>query len=540
MVWDYIIVGAGSAGCVLAHRLSEDSGAKVLLLEAGARDWNPLIHIPAGATHLLGGRLNWGFTTVPQKNLDQRRIWFPLGRTLGGSSSVNAMIYIRGQKEDYDGWAALGNDGWAYEDVLPYFRKAEDNDRIADRYHARGGPLWVSDQTGQHELSRAFVGAMQQYGLPYNEDFNGATTNGAGFYQVTCRDGRRRSAAVSYLDPARARPNLEIRTHARALRLLIEKDRAVGVELANGRTIETVRTSGEVMVAAGAVNSPRLLLLSGVGPAEHLKALGIRTLANLPGVGRNLQDHLCTSVHVELNRPAGDDGADRFPGALRHFARWLRHHDGPAAAMFVEGGGFLKAEHASRPDLQVHILPRSVMRDSPQRFRGHGFTVHSIYLRPRSTGAVSLMSSDPADEPLVDPNYLDHSDDRRMAVRSVRVIRAILAQSEISKFIKGERLPGEGARSDDDIMAHIRRYGRCDFHPAGTCRMGIDETAVVDPDLKVRGIEGMRVIDASIMPTLVSGNTNAPTIMIGEKGADLVKGIRRPPPLQPLVGVVQP
>ncbi|RTM08836.1 MAG: alanine-phosphoribitol ligase [Hyphomicrobiales bacterium] len=523
-MWDYIIVGAGSAGCVLANRLSEDPAVKVLLLEAGSRDWNPMIHIPAGIGKLFGPGVNWRFHTVPQVNLDGREVWYPQGKTLGGSSSINAMIYIRCQREDYDNWAELGNSGWRYEDVLPYFRKSEDNDRLVNRYHGQGGPLWVSDQISPHPITRAFVRAVQQYGLPFNPDFNGDTMYGAGFYQVTCRDGRRRSAAVSYLHPVRQRRNLSVKTDARVTRLVIEGGKAVGVEVSGRGSKKTVFKAGrEVLVSSGAINSPRLLMLSGIGPADELSAIGIKPIHDLNGVGKNLQDHICTNVHVATRGRISYDGHDRFPKDLVHGIQWLLYRNGPAASVIVEGGGFFQTEGEDRPDLQIHVAPATVVRGGQTRIPGFGFTVNSTFLRPRSRGSVKLRSPNPADEPLIDPNYMSDPYDRGKAILSVRTIRKVLAQSAIADLIESERLPGLAAQSDEQIMAYIRQYACCDYHPVGTCRMGSDEDAVVDAELRVRGVERLRVIDSSIMPVLVSGNTNGPTMMIGEKGAEMVK-----------------
>lgn len=521
--WDYIIVGAGSAGCVLANRLSEDPEIKVLLIEAGGRDWNPFIHIPGGLSKLFGPSVNWRFHTIPQKHLDNREIWYPQGRTLGGSSSINAMIYIRCQKEDYDNWASLGNKGWSYKDVLPYFKKSEDNSRPADPFHGQGGPLWVSDQIAPHQISRAFIEANRQYGIPANEDFNSATMHGTGFYQVTCRYGRRRSTAVSFLNPVKTRPNLTIRTSERVTSILIEGNRAVGVQIATGRTTRDLIAEREVLISGGAINSPRLLMLSGIGETGALGKLGIKPKLDLKGVGKNLHDHLNVNVHMQTKQHISYDGHDRLPWAALHGVRWLFHRTGPAASVIVEGGSFHIGEGADRPDLQIHVAPATVVRGGQTSIDGHGFTVNSTFLRPQARGSVKLRSSNPYDEPLIDPNYLGTGVDQAKAIESIRTIREILAQPAISGLVDSERLPGRKAQGDEELMAYIRQYACCDYHPVGTCKMGSDPMSVVDEKLCVHGIDALRVVDSSIMPVLTSGNTNAPTIMIAEKAADMIR-----------------
>ena len=523
MTYDYIVVGAGTAGCILANRLTEDPSVRVLVLEAGSRDLNPFIHVPGGIPKLFGPRVNWRFHTAPQQCLDNRRIWYPQGKTLGGSSAINAMIYIRGQREDYDHWAELGNDGWSYDDVLPYFKKSEDNNRLVDDFHGQGGPQAVSDQTSPHILSTSFIRAAHAWGLPYNLDFNGASMHGTGLYQVVYRGGMRRSQAVSFLYPALRRKNLSLKTGARVRRIVVENGRAVGVEIAHGASTRIVRAHREVILAAGAINTPRLLMLSGIGAAKELSAIGISPVHDLAAVGKNLMDHLNVNVHSELKDPISYNGLDRFWRMLKPGMQWLLFRSGPAASVIVEGGGFFTSPGAGRPDMQIHIAPAYVVRGGQTPLDGHGFTVNSTFLRPESIGSVSLASADPDAEPVIDPRYLSARKDQEMALVLVRTIREVLAQPEIAQFIKDERLPGPAVRTDEEVMAYVRQYASCDYHPVGTCRMGTGDDAVVDPQLRLRGLDGIRVIDSSIMPKLTSGNTMAPTMMIAEKGADLVK-----------------
>ncbi len=524
MTYDYIIVGAGSAGCVLANRLTEDPSVSVLLLEAGGADLNPFIHVPGGIPKLFGPRVNWRFFTVPQRELDGRRVWYPQGKTLGGSSAINAMIYIRAQREDYDHWAALGNDGWSYDEVLPYFKKSEDNNRLVDDFHGQLGPQAVSDQTAPHIISKCFVRAAHAAGLPYNDDFNGESMYGAGLYQVVARGGMRRSQAVSFLHPALRRPNLTLMTHARVCRLLVDHHRVSGVEVLAGRTgRRRVVTAGrEVILSAGAINTPRTLLLSGIGPAADLERVGVKVVHDLPGVGRNLSDHLNVNVHSALRDPISYNGLDRPLRMLRPGLQWLLFRSGPAASVIVEGGGFFRSPGAERPDMQLHVAPAYVVRGGQTKLPGHGFTVNSTFLQPESIGSVRIPSPDPSAQPLIDPSYLSAEKDREMALVLLRTIRRVLAEPEIAGLVDREVLPGPSARSDEQLMAYVRQYASCDYHPVGTCRMGVGEDAVVDPQLRLRGLEGVRVIDSSIMPRITRGNTMAPTMMIAEKGADLV------------------
>jgi choline dehydrogenase-like flavoprotein len=530
---DYIVAGGGSAGCVLAARLSE-SGADVLLLEAGYADSHPLIHVPAGFTKLSGPRVNWGFRTVPQKHLNNRDMWYPQGKTLGGGSSINAMIYTRGHRDDYEDWKASGADGWGYDDVLPYFRKAEDNVRLANRYHGTGGPLRVSDPISPLPITATFIRAAQRAGLAYSHDFNGAEQEGVGYHQTTTRDGRRGSAAVSYLRPARGRRNLTVITRAQVLRVVVERDRAVGVEysLQDGARTEA-RASREVIVTAGAIGSPKLMMLSGIGPAGHLRQHGIEVKADIPGVGENLQDHLDCYTVYDLNGPHSYYGVDQYLKQAGWALQYALFRSGPVTTNIVEAGAFARVDPDSRrPDTQLHFLPAYVVDHGMMRIKGYGVSLYSNLLRPRSVGTVRLASGQPADHPLIDPNYLADPHDRRMAVEGLKLARDVMSQKDFAPFLARERMPGPQAQTDEDLATYVREWAKTDYHPVGTCKMGVDELSVVTPELRVRGIEALRVCDSSIMPNEISANTNAPTIMIAEKAADLILG-------RPVLGIGQ-
>jgi choline dehydrogenase len=526
--FDYVIVGAGSAGCVLANRLSADSRCRVLLLEAGGRDWNPFIHMPAGIAQLVNHRaLNWDYYTEPEPQLGGRRLWWPRGRVLGGSSSINAMCYTRGQREDYDGWAASGCDGWDYASVLPYFRRAEDQARGADAFHGTGGPLAVQDLRHTNPLSGVFIAAAQAIGLPANEDFNGATQEGVGYYQVTQRDGRRCSAAVGYLRPALSRPNLRVATGALVHRVLFEGTRAVGVEYSRGGTVHR-STCAEVVLAGGAINSPHLLMLSGIGPADELRLRGIVPRLDLPGVGANLQDHLDYCVLYKCRVPITYDFTK--VGEALVGLRYLFTGAGPGSSNVAEAGGFVRTAAArdARPDAQLHFVPAQLDDHGRHRMPGHGYTIHTCVLRPASRGRLTLRSASPADKVAIHANYLSEPADLDALVAGIRLVREIGAAAPFDPYRANEVFPGEHRATTDAIVASIREKAETIYHPVGTCRMGSDGDAVVDTQLRVRGVTGLRVVDASVMPSLVSGNTNAPTIMIAERVADLMLGAAAP------------
>ena len=539
---DYIIVGAGSAGCVLANRLSADGRSRVLLLEAGGDDrplrergqfWsNLMIHVPVGyAQTLKDGKVNWLYRTEPDAGTGGRRHIWPRGKVLGGSSSINGLLYVRGQRADYDGWRQLGCEGWAWDDIAPYFRRSEDQEHGACETHGAGGPLSVSDPAGRHPVSDAVLAACEALGLPHR-DINGAEQEGVAWYQLTVRKGRRCSAAVAYLHPAMRRANLRVETHAQATRVLIEHGRATGVEYAQGGERRIARARGEVILAGGVINSPQLLQLSGIGPATLLRQHGVEVVRDLPRVGENLQDHLLVSENFRLK--PGTVSVNELSRGVR-LAREVLRYAVARTGLLTLSAAHIAAFCRSRPDLagpdlQFHILPATVDGDAlvrEQKMRLEklpGLSIAACQLRPESRGSVHIRSADPLDRPRIVPNYLSDPLDREVIVAGLRWGRRIAAQPTLAGYIDHETVPGAAAVSDDDLLAHARRAGTTLYHPVGTCAMGRGAAAVVDPQLRVHGIEGLRVVDASIMPRIVSGNTNAPTIAIAEKASDLILG----------------
>ena len=523
--YTYVVVGAGAAGCVVANRLSEDPSNNVLLIEAGGRDRSPLIHIPVGFTKLTSQKVNWGFSTAPQAQMNNREMWYPQGRTLGGSTSINAMIYIRGNRSDYDEWERRGNPGWGYEGVLPYFRKSEDNSRLNNEFHGVGGDMSVTQQVQHNPLTKAFVRAGQELGLDFNPDVNGAQQDGVTFYDVTQRDARRESAATAFLKPVMHRRNLTVATKARTTKVIVANGRAVGVEYQHGRHLKRAEAEAEVVLSAGAINTPRLLLLSGIGPGGHLTDVGIPVLHDLPGVGQNLQDHMDVYLTAETE-PVSYNQEDRPDRALRHLIQYLLYRTGPMTACVAEAGAFARSGGGlESPDIQIHCLPAYVIDHGRKRQKGHGVTINTCNLRPRSIGAVTLRSPDPADPPVIDPNFCGDVDghDWKVSIEGFRWGRRLLQSEAFAPFIKHEFMPGLGVDSDEEVRNYIRKWSKTDYHPVGSCSMGTGETAVVDPRLRVRGLNGLRVVDASVMPKLISGNTQAPSIMIGEKGVAIIR-----------------
>jgi len=524
--FDYVIVGGGSAGCVLANRLTEDAKRTVLLLEAGPPDRNPWLHIPIGyGKTMFHPVLNWGFYSEPEPHLHGRKIYTPRGRTLGGSSAINGLIQIRGQPEDFDGWETLGAEGWTAREALRYFIKSERNSRGASAYHGGDGPLDVSDIGERHELVEALIGAAGELGIPRTDDFNGERQEGAGYLQLTTRNGRRCSAAVAYLNPARGRSNLTVETGAHATAIELEGRRAVGVRYRRGGAETTVRAAREVLLAAGAVQSPQLLQLSGIGPGALLQSHGIPVVVDRPGVGENLQDHLLLRLVYKCAKPiTTNDDLRTLWGKARIGLKWALFRTGPFSVGVMIGGIIARASPDARtPDLQFFLSTVSAEERGAKPHRFSGFTLNFYPLRPTSRGTIRIKSKDPMQAPALLFNYLATGYDRTLMIEGTKLTRRLVATRALAPYVVEEYKPGPGVRTDDEILDCLRRNATTGFHPVGTCRMGRDAGAVVDPRLRVHGVERLRVVDASVMPTLVSGNTNAATIMIAEKGADLVR-----------------
>jgi choline dehydrogenase-like flavoprotein len=523
--FDYVVVGGGSAGCVVASRLSEDPRKSVCLIEAGGSGDGWMVKVPAATALMVPSKLNnWAFQTVPQPGLNGRRGYQPRGKTLGGSSAINAMIYVRGHPWDFDHWAALGNRGWSYADVLPYFKRSENNEDIHDGFHGSGGPLNVAGLRTDNPVPKVFIEAARQAQLPIAGDFNGANQEGVGLYQVTQKDGERWSAARAYIHPHLKRPNLSVVTKAAATKIEFENRRATGVQYRRDGALAQAKARAEVIVTCGAFQSPQLLMLSGVGDGNHLKEFGIDVVHHLPTVGRNLQDHIdflfaYSSNSLDLFGISGG-GVSRL---LRAIGTYRRHGRGMLTSNFAEVGGFLKTEPTLPvPDIQLHFVVGKAIDHGRHLSLGHGFSCHVCLLRPKSRGTVTLQSADPAAAPLINPKFFDDPADLDEMVKAFRLTRRILEAPALKALATGDLLTA-GVETDEQIRAVLRNRADTIYHPSGTCRMGIDDEAVVDPALRVRGVEGLRVVDTSIMPTLIGGNTNAPTIMIAEKASDLIR-----------------
>ena len=523
--FDYVVVGAGSAGCVLANRLSADGRHSVLLLEAGPKDNNLWIHVPLGYGKLFKEKtVNWMYQTEPEPGLDGRTIFQPRGKVLGGSSSINGLLYVRGQHEDYDRWRQHGNSGWGFDDVLPYFKKAENQERGADDFHGAGGPLPVSDLVHADPLSAAFIAAAAETGIPVNPDFNGASQEGAGFFQTTTRRGRRASTAVAYLRPARGRRNLQVETSALAQRILFDGHRADAIEFRQAGVLRTARARKEILVSSGAYNSPQLLQLSGVGPAELLRQHGIDVVLDAPGVGHDLQDHMQVRVVMRCTQSITLNDVVNSPvRRILAGARYAAFRKGPLTIAAGTSGAFFKTSpRLATPDIQIHFLPFSTDKMGERLHSFSGFSASVCQLRPESRGSLRIRSADPTMAPEIRINYLSTEVDRIANVEGLKVLRRILQAPALRPYVMQEVDPGAKVSTDEELLNYCRARGSTIYHPTSTCRMGSDPLAVVDQSLRVRGLEGLRVVDGSIMPDLVSGNTNAAIIMIAEKASDMI------------------
>jgi choline dehydrogenase-like flavoprotein len=528
-MYDYVIVGGGSAGCVLAARLSEMEAARVLLIEAGPRDTNPYIHLPVGFFKMTSGALIWGYETAPLRHANGRVAVYPQARVLGGGSSINAEIYTRGCPEDYDGWASRhGCDGWSWRDLKSYFVKSEGNTRLGGPEHGIDGPLGVSDLQSPNRVSQAYVQGCMEFGMPFNADFNSGNQEGAGLYQTTTLNGRRCSAAVGYLRPALRRPNLELRTGVMVKRIVVENGRATGVEIVSAKGVELISASSEVIVTAGAIGSPKLLMLSGIGPAAHLKEVGVPVVHDLPGVGENFHDHFSTDVTWVLNGPYSYDKYKKAHWKLWAGLQYAMFRSGPVASNIVEAGAFWWSDRSEKtPDLQFHFLAGAGVEEGVGSVPGgNGATCNSYHVRPRSRGVVRLRSARPEDAPLIDPNSFADPYDLDRHIDGIKITQEVGRTHAMRKFVAAEHFPGPSVKTKADYEACARSNARSSYHPVGTCKMGRDPMAVVDLALRVHGIERLRVCDSSIMPEVVSSNTNAPTIAIAEKAADMIRGNR--------------